>query len=109
MKPIKKVPTAPINKPEFLYAIGIAKIPVPKELFNKCANAPISLDEKKKSENEFSLVMQAATFYISTKKKGNHLTNWDVIYFCAQMDCIHHLCHLRLSQLTLSCVFAKNL
>lgn len=37
------VPKAPTNNPEFLNAIGIARIPVPNELFSKCANAPIVL------------------------------------------------------------------
>lgn len=43
MKPIMIVPKPPNNKPAFLNAIGIAKIPDPNELFSKCANAPIVL------------------------------------------------------------------
>lgn len=42
-KPIIIVPRAPTNNPEFLYAIGIAKIPEPKEPFKKCAREPIVL------------------------------------------------------------------
>lgn len=41
--PIKIVPTRPTIKPAFLKAIGIAKIPVPKELFSKCIKAPVKL------------------------------------------------------------------
>lgn len=40
MKPTINVPIAPNSKPEFLNAIGIAKIPVPRELLSKCANDP---------------------------------------------------------------------
>ena len=43
MKPTMIVPIAPKRRPEFLKAIGIARIPVPRELFNKCTKAPVVL------------------------------------------------------------------
>lgn len=53
--PIITVPRPPNNKPAFLNAIGIANIPVPSELFNRCAKAPIVLRIKKKREREKNL------------------------------------------------------
>lgn len=46
MMPMITVPSEPNSKPAFLNAIGIAKMPVPRELFNRCANAPIVLQIK---------------------------------------------------------------
>lgn len=45
--PIITVPRPPNNRPAFLNAIGIANIPVPSELFNRCAKAPIVLRIKR--------------------------------------------------------------
>lgn len=53
MKPTIRVPIAPKSKPEFLKAIGIAKIPVPKELFNKCAKDPVVLQIKEGGKLEY--------------------------------------------------------
>lgn len=39
--PTTKVPIMPNTRPALRKAIGMAKIPVPKELFNKCAKAPL--------------------------------------------------------------------
>lgn len=44
-KPTTTVPMAPNKRPEFLNAIGIAKIPVPKELFSRCIREPDVLNE----------------------------------------------------------------
>lgn len=41
--PTTSVPIAPKSKPAFLNAIGIANIPVPSELFNKCTKEPVVL------------------------------------------------------------------
>lgn len=38
--PMISVPSAPNSRPEFLNAIGMAKIPVPRELFSKCSREP---------------------------------------------------------------------
>lgn len=43
IKPTMTVPIAPNKRPEFLNAIGIAKIPVPNELFSKCIKEPVVL------------------------------------------------------------------
>lgn len=43
MRPTISVPMAPNNKPEFLNANGMARMPVPNEHFNMCANDPIGL------------------------------------------------------------------
>lgn len=79
MKPTIIVPKAPNNKPEFLNAIGIAKMPAPNELFNKCANEPIVLYEetirikhhqngnKKYNSTEEMVLSQQ----INTKNKAN--------------------------------------
>lgn len=53
------VPRAPNNKPEFLNAIGIAKMPEPNELFKRCNNEPIVLHDKielitKKKPNKYA-------------------------------------------------------
>lgn len=45
MRPIKSVPMAPNNMPEFLNANGTAKIPAPSEHFTICANDPIVLQK----------------------------------------------------------------
>lgn len=50
--PIITVPRPPNNKPAFLNAIGIANIPVPSELFNRCAKAPIVLRIKKREREK---------------------------------------------------------
>lgn len=50
--PIITVPKPPNNKPAFLNAIGIANMPVPSELFNRCAKAPIVLKKKKRKINK---------------------------------------------------------
>lgn len=42
-KPTITVPIAPNIRPEFLNAIGIARIPVPNELFSKCIKEPVVL------------------------------------------------------------------
>jgi hypothetical protein len=41
---------APNRRPAFLKAIGMAKIPVPKELFSKCAKEPDVLLVKKEEK-----------------------------------------------------------
>lgn len=46
--PIITVPRPPNNRPAFLNAIGIASIPVPSELFSRCAKAPIVLQNTEK-------------------------------------------------------------
>lgn len=46
MKPMTRVPMLANTKPPFLNAIGIARIPVPSELFNKCMRDPIVLNNK---------------------------------------------------------------
>lgn len=46
MKPINNVPTIPTAMPAVLKALGIASIPVPKELFNKWIKAPVKLQKK---------------------------------------------------------------
>lgn len=81
MKPMKMVPTAPINRPEFLYAIGIAKIPVPKELFNRCANEPISLDEKKKKP-QMNSVLLFKRLHFNEEKKPSYELGCD-IFLCS--------------------------
>lgn len=43
--PMKIVPIRPTTSPAFLNAIGIAKIPVPSDPFNKCTNAPKNLQK----------------------------------------------------------------
>lgn len=47
MKPTISVPKAPNNRPEFLNAIGIARMPEPNELFKRCAKVPIVLQLRK--------------------------------------------------------------
>lgn len=41
--PVRTVPTTPITIPAEAIAFGIAKIPVPSELFNKWIKAPKNL------------------------------------------------------------------
>lgn len=41
------VPTKPNHRPAFLKAMGMARIPVPSEDFNKCAKAPNVLGIKR--------------------------------------------------------------
>lgn len=48
--PIITVPKLPNSKPAFLNAIGMANMPVPSELFNRCANAPIVLKNEERKE-----------------------------------------------------------
>jgi hypothetical protein len=51
MRPTTIVPMAPNRRPAFLKAIGMAKIPVPKELFSKCAKEPDVLVAETKETN----------------------------------------------------------
>ena len=46
MNPITIVPIAPTASPAFLKAAGIARIPDPREDFNKCTREPIDLRKK---------------------------------------------------------------
>lgn len=51
MIPTTTVPTSPKSSPAFLNALGIARIPVPRELFSRCINDPdvlknVALDMK---------------------------------------------------------------
>lgn len=51
--PTIRVPTKPKSRPPFLKAFGIAKIPVPSELFNRCIREPIVLKKKKETHTLF--------------------------------------------------------
>jgi hypothetical protein len=41
---VRTVPTTPTMIPAAATALGMAKIPVPKELFSKCTSAPENLE-----------------------------------------------------------------
>ena len=43
--PMRTVPMTPIMIPAAFTALGMARMPVPKELFSKCINAPENLEE----------------------------------------------------------------
>lgn len=91
------VPKPPNNKPAFLNAIGIAKMPLPNEPFNRCANEPIVLLNKIKSRTNY-VIQNQQQLIVHFKKT---LTYLHVTYLCVQMDCNHRLCHFRFFQLKL--------
>lgn len=63
MNPTTTVPTAPNNRPEFLNAMGIAKIPVPKELFSRCIKEPVVLYRRMRSiVNSFQIKCDAKLY-----------------------------------------------
>lgn len=47
MMAVTIVANMPIIMPEYMKAIGIDKIPVPKEAFSKCVKVSLSLKQKK--------------------------------------------------------------
>lgn len=73
MMPIITVPRPPNNRPAFLNAMGIAKIPVPKDDFNRCANAPIVLRIKEIYVQLISSSCEKAKFFSQFRcKKGEY-------------------------------------
>ena len=79
MIPTTSVPMAPNRRPAFLNAIGIAKIPVPRELFSKWASEPEVLIWLK-----WFAMRKSNVISIELKSK---LTNSGCRHFCARMGC----------------------
>lgn len=67
--PTMIVPKPPNSKPAFLNANGMAKIPEPRELFRRCANAPIVLILNG-NFSEISLVFKIYYLFYNREKNG---------------------------------------